>query len=110
MKNIISLTTMVFLSLFLFSNAQSTDVVLLKKLENPEQVKKQTLKKRAYIWIDGQWHFQDNKHVWVSGHWVAKKPGYVFVNGEWMRKNNGWVWVEGYWKKIDMKKWLVQYS
>ena len=59
-------------------------------------------KKRALIWIDGQWEVQNGEYIWVSGHWENKKIGYVFINGKWTKKGKGWIWTEGYWKKLTL--------
>ena len=75
---------------------------MAEKLEKPEKIVKQTLQKRALIWIDGQWKIEDNQYSWVSGHWETKKIGYIFINGEWDKTSKVWVWKEGYWKKIDI--------
>jgi|TARA_B100000614_G_C14346091_1_gene410975 hypothetical protein len=92
------------------STAQNTGPVLAEKLEAPEQIVKQTLQKRALIWIDGQWKIENNQYIWVSGHWETKKIGYIFINGKWEQTSKGWVWEEGYWKKIDFNKWMSLYA
>ena len=100
----------IVLSSMSISNAQNQGPVLAQKLEAPETIVKQTLQKRALIWIDGQWKIDNNKYVWVSGHWETKKIGYVFVNGQWTENNRGWTWTEGYWKAIDLNKWMILYA
>ena len=92
------------------SNAQTQGPILAEKLEMPEQIVKQTLQKRALIWIDGQWQIEDNQYIWVSGHWENKKIGYIFINGEWKKTSEGWTWKEGFWKKIDINKWMTLYA
>ena len=42
------------------SNAQTEGPILAEKLEAPETIVKQTLQKRALIWIDGQWEVQND--------------------------------------------------
>ena len=112
MKNInqIIAVGIIVLSSITISNAQTEGPILAEKLEAPEIIVKQTLQKRAYIWIDGQWEVQNDKYIWVSGHWETKKIGYVFVSGKWTKKSKGWTWTNGYWKKIDMNKWLNLYA
>ena len=92
------------------SNAQTQGPILAEKLDAPEKLVKQTLLKRALIWIDGQWKVESGEYIWVSGHWETKKIGYVFVNGKWTKKSKGWVWTDGYWKKIDLNKWMNLYA
>ena len=100
----------IVLSSITISNAQNQGPILAEKLEAPETIVKQTLQKRAFIWIDGQWEVQNGEHVWVSGHWENKKIGYVFINGQWTKKSKGWTWTNGYWKKININKWLNLYA
>ena len=100
----------IVLSSISISNAQNQGPVLAQKLEAPETIVKQTLQKRALIWIDGQWKIENNQYIWVSGHWETKKIGYIFINGEWKQTSKGWVWKEGYWKKIDFNKWMSLYA
>jgi|TARA_B100001113_G_C20561216_1_gene384816 hypothetical protein len=92
------------------SNAQNQGPVLAEKLEMPEKIVKQHIKKRSAIWIEGQWKVENNQYIWVSGHWEAKKFGYVFVNGTWTKGPQGWVWTEGYWQQIPIKKWKLLYA
>ena len=87
------------------TQASSNGPVLKEKLENPEKNVRQTLQKRAFIWIEGQWEIINNTYQWKSGHWEEKRVGYVFVNGLWEKTGKGWSWKEGYWKKIDISKW-----
>jgi hypothetical protein len=100
----------IVLSSMTISNAQTQGPILAEKLEAPETIVKQTLQKRALIWIDGQWEVQNGEYIWVSGHWENKKIGYVFINGKWTKKGKGWIWTDGYWKKIDINKWLNLYA
>ena len=112
MKNInqIIAAGIIVLSSITISNAQTEGPILADKLEAPETIVKQTLQKRAFIWIDGQWEMQNDKYIWVSGHWESKKIGYIFINGEWTKTSKGWVWKEGYWKKIDINKWMTLFA
>ena len=112
MKNLTNIVAIgiIVLSSMTISNAQTQGPILAQKLDAPEKLVKQTLQKRALIWIDGQWTVESGEYIWVSGHWENKKIGYVFVNGQWTKKSKGWVWTDGYWKKIDLNKWMNLYS
>ena len=88
-----------------FTQARANGPVLSEKLRAPEKNERQTLQKRAFVWIEGQWEVVNDKYEWKSGHWAEKRVGYVFVNGTWEKKGKGWLWKEGYWKKIDISKW-----
>ena len=90
--------------------SQQEGPTISKKLETPKETIKQILKKRASIWIDGQWKVENNQYIWKKGHWEAKRVGYVFVNGNWKKKSNGWVWKEGYWKEINLEQWIKIYG
>jgi len=92
------------------STAQNQGPVLAEKLEMPEKFVKQNIKKRALIWIDGQWTIENNQYMWISGHWETKKIGYIFVDGKWTKKSKGWTWTEGYWKQIELSKWMKLYA
>ena len=100
----------IVLSSMTISNAQTQGPVLAEKLEMPEKLVKQTLQKRALIWIDGQWKIENSQYKWVSAHWEAKKIGYVFINGKWSKSSKGWTWIDGYWKEIDLHKWMNLYA
>ena len=67
----------IVLSSMTISTAQNQGPVLAEKLEMPEKLVKQTLQKRALIWIDGQWKIENNQYNWISAHWEAKKIGYA---------------------------------
>ena len=108
--NLIIAVGIIVLSSMTISNAQTQGPILAEKLDAPEKLVKQTLQKRALIWIDGQWKVESGEYIWVSGHWETKKIGYVFVNGKWTKKSKGWVWTDGYWKKIDLNKWMNLYA
>ena len=84
--------------------------LLTEKLLNPVKTEKQTLQKRAFTWIEGQWEIVNNQYKWKDGHWTPKKVGYVFVNGEWNKSKKGWIWTDGYWKKININKWINLYG
>ena len=87
------------------AQAKTNGPVLLEKLTPPELNKRQTLQKRAFTWIKGQWKIVNDKYEWNSGHWAEKRVGYVFVDGKWEKKSQGWSWKDGYWKKIELSKW-----
>ena len=108
--NLIVAVGIIVLSSMTISNAQNQGPIVAEKLEVPENIIKQTMQKRALIWIDGQWKIENNQYIWMKGHWEAQKVGYVFVNGTWSKKSKGWVWTEGYWKKINIHKWMSLYA
>ena len=112
MKNLTQLIAVGIIVLFAtsISNAQNQGPILAEKLEMPEKIVKQHIKKRSAMWIEGQWKVENNQYIWVSGHWEAKKIGYVFVNGTWTKGSQGWIWTDGYWKQIPIKTWKLLYA
>tara|TARA_B100001142_G_C14057256_1_gene548288 strand:+ start:350 stop:685 length:336 start_codon:yes stop_codon:yes gene_type:complete len=111
MKNLkLTFLTIILLLISTTLFSQNNGLYLENKLVNPTNEIKQTLQKRAFIWIKGQWKIENNKYVWQKGYWENKKIGYIFINGSWLKKSNGWTWIEGYWKKIDINKWMSVYS
>ena len=53
------------------SSAQNQGPILANKLVNPEAKIIQTIKKEHFVWIDGQWKFENNKYTWINGHWTS---------------------------------------
>ena len=66
--NLIIAAGIIVLSSMTISNAQTQGPILAEKLDAPEKLVKQTLQKRALIWIDGQWKVESGEYIWVSGH------------------------------------------
>ena len=111
MKNIKKIILPLLIVLFTSTSLFAKEGPFLEnKLKKPNNEEKQTLQKRAFIWIEGQWKIEKNKYVWQKGYWERKRIGYVFINGSWIKKSKGWTWSQGYWKKIDLSKWMALYS
>lgn len=108
MKQIILITFIILSSNLSIANSEGP--VLIEKLTPPEKNQPQTLQKRAFIWIEGQWQTINGSYKWKSGHWTKKRIGYVYINGKWSKKDQGWKWEDGYWKEIDINKWINLYS
>ena len=105
MKKVLLFTTIILLINCI--QAKSNGPFLVNKLTPPEKNETQTLQKRSFIWIEGQWETINNEYHWKSGHWTTKRIGYIYINGQWGKKNNGWQWTDGYWQKIDIDKWMT---
>ena len=71
MKKLLLLT--IIMILVNMAQAKTNGPVLLEKLTPPELNKRQTLQKRAFTWIKGQWKIVNDKYEWNSGHWAEKK-------------------------------------
>lgn len=52
----------------------------------------------GYIWVDGVWLWENNRHVWHGGHWQSPKPGYVWVPHRWHQEGNEWHMDGGHWR------------
>jgi hypothetical protein len=53
----------------------------------------------GYIWINGFWSWQANRHVWRGGHWAAPRPGHHWVPHAWSREGQGWRQHGGRWDR-----------
>ena len=102
-------TTVLFLLAFLFSTFSSSQVVIGKKLDTPDnQIYSNS--NRAQVWMSGDWVVSNQNYVWQEGSWVDKKPGYIFLPGYWKKVKGGWTWVSGSWKAISMEQWNNIYA
>ena len=53
----------------------------------------------GYLWFDGYWSWERERHVWVPGHWAAPRPGYRWVPHRWYHEHDGWHLAEGHWER-----------
>ena len=104
----ITIITLLIISSSLYANDNSPVVIV--KPDIPLNEKKQTLQKRAFIWIKGHWKATNDNYKWVSGFWEKKRPGYIYIDGYWEKVKNGYRWSTGYWKKIDSQQWATLYN
>jgi hypothetical protein len=52
-----------------------------------------------YIWIDGEWVWNDG-WIWVGGHWgYPPYPRAVWVGGGWYHGPHGWYHAPGHWRR-----------
>jgi len=98
------------LLILFISSLSFSQVIVSKKLQDPENKIIQKLTKRSQIWISGEWTEKNNKYIWKKGYWTQKKPGYIYIQGYWEKRKNGWIWRSGNWKKINIQKWNTVYS
>ena len=86
---------------------KNTGPVLAEKLEAPEQIVKQTLQKRALIWIDGQWKIEKTINTSGSADTGKQKKLATYLlmaNGSKHLKDGCGKKDIG--KKIDFNKWM----
>lgn len=53
----------------------------------------------AYVWIDGDWRWHNEKYIYYNGYWAKPKPNKTYVPGTWLKTDKGYYWQKGYWKK-----------
>ncbi len=61
------------------------------KAENPGN-------KQGYIWIRGNWQWQNSQWEWVNGDWERPKAKHKWRDGRWEASGQTWVWVDGDWE------------
>ena len=89
------------LVLFALSSISSAQLVVLKKPIRLKVVVVKTVKPgKNFVWIEGQWKVNGNKHIWVNGRWSKNRPDHHWVKGHWKRKRAGWNWVAGRWSLV----------
>jgi hypothetical protein len=49
----------------------------------------------GYVWVDGNWYWNNNAYLWRDGYYVAERPGYLWVQGSWYGRQ----WRPGYWRE-----------
>jgi hypothetical protein len=54
-----------------------------------------------YIWIDGDWVWNNQSHVYMqkTGYWKAPKQNQIYVSGHWQASPKGKYWVTGQFQK-----------
>ena len=87
-KNL-KMTKKITLLILFISSLSFSQVIVSKKLQDPENKIIQKLTKRSQIWISGEWIENNNKYVWKKGYWAQKKPGYIYIQGYWEKRKNG---------------------
>jgi hypothetical protein len=55
----------------------------------------------AYIWIDGDWAWNNQTHLYVqrTGYWEKPRQSQIYVSGHWQSSPRGKYWVAGHWQK-----------
>ena len=52
----------------------------------------------GYVWIGGNYDWQNGQYAWIAGHWERAKPRQNWVGGQWALEGNHYVWVQGRWQ------------
>lgn len=60
----------------------------------------------TYIWIDGDYSWNIQKHVYVQqkGYWQKPRNGQSYVSGQWYSTPKGKSWNKGHWQKDNNRK------
>jgi hypothetical protein len=55
----------------------------------------------GYIWIDGDWRWNNRSHIYVHdhGYWTRPRPGRSYETGHWASGPRGKSWVRGRWNR-----------
>lgn len=52
----------------------------------------------GYVWVPGNWQWQQQAYGWRQGFWQPQRPDYDYAPGRWVRVEGGWRWVEPGWR------------
>ena len=55
----------------------------------------------GYIWIDGDWEWNNRSNIYVHehGYWARPKTGRSYESGHWESGPQGKFWVKGRWNR-----------
>jgi hypothetical protein len=58
-----------------------------------------------YIWIDGNWSWNNQSHGYVqkTGYWTKPRQNQTYVSGYWQASPRGKSWVGGHWQKQNSR-------
>jgi hypothetical protein len=58
-----------------------------------------------YVWIDGDWAWNNQSHVYVqkNGYWTKPRQNQTYVSGHWQASPKGKSWVRGHWQKQNSR-------
>ena len=71
--------------------------IIRTKPNRPVYIKKPTLDRRGYFWINGYWKWNLYTYVWMEGFWERERSNFHWHEGSWEVTTNGFFWIEGYW-------------
>jgi len=57
--------------------------------------------RHGYIWVEGHWGVQGNRHAWKAGHWERERHGYSYTQAHWTQHDNQWQLNRGGWTRGD---------
>ena len=71
--------------------------IIRNKPNRPVYIKRPTLDRRGYFWINGYWKWNLYTYVWMEGFWERDRANFHWHEGSWEVTSNGFFWIEGYW-------------
>lgn len=71
--------------------------IIVHKPDRPVYIKRPTLNRRGFIWIEGYWRWNGHTYIWIDGFWERERHGFHWHDGFWEETPYGFFWVEGYW-------------
>jgi hypothetical protein len=96
MKKIIQICA-VAMTIFIFWSCEPSGVFVGARLETP-YYERPIRPGPDYIWLEGDWFWQNGGYVYHHGHWARPRPHHEWVPGSWEQRNGGWHWKKGKWR------------
>ena len=53
----------------------------------------------GYVWRQGYWGWEGNKHVWHNGDWMKEHQGERWTADRWEHRGDHWYFHEGHWDR-----------
>jgi hypothetical protein len=53
----------------------------------------------GYVWSNGYWQYNGNRHEWAPGSWEAERPGYTYSQPRWVENNGRWGYHSSRWDR-----------
>lgn len=53
----------------------------------------------GYVWSQGYWDYDHNKHVWRKGHWEREQHGQRWAQGQWSERDGHWYLNRPHWER-----------
>ena len=96
MKKIIQVIALLSLS-FMLSRCEPSSVTVGARLDAP-YYERPVQPYPDYVWIDGDWYWQNGHYVYRNGYWAAPRRNTHWQTGIWIQHGSGWRWQRGRWR------------
>lgn len=64
----------------------------------PPQAENHEATRAGFVWVAGQWDWQNGKYAWKAGHWERERAGKHWREGRWEQKDGHWHLTPGDWE------------